>query len=84
MGSTYSWYSSAHGKRLPLLSIARSSKGTPWNCVGKPGPVAILGFWEAILEICCGSLDQLYEIHERCTQARILRLDHRRRSVRIS
>lgn len=33
---TYSGYSNAHGRRLPWESKARSSKGTPWNWVGRP------------------------------------------------
>ena len=36
-------YSKAYGSLPPLPSEARSSKGTAWNCVGRPVPGII--FW---------------------------------------
>ena len=38
----YVGYSRAKGSLPPLPSGARSSKGTPWNCVGRPVPGIIV------------------------------------------
>ena len=40
---SYLGYSKAYGSLPPLPSEARSSKGTAWNCVGRPVPGII--FW---------------------------------------
>ena len=39
------YYSRANGSLPPLPSGARSSKGTAWNCVGRPAPGIILGLF---------------------------------------
>ena len=43
LGKSYLGYSKAYGSLPPLPSEARSSKGTAWNCVGRPVPGII--FW---------------------------------------